>query len=55
MEPKFLIFVETVEGNIIQAFSWCRDAASGVARAWKDAELFEVRVDRVWAEPVNMK
>ena len=24
------------------------------SNAWKDAELFEIRVDRVWAEPINI-
>jgi hypothetical protein len=53
MEPRFIIFVETVTGEIIRAFTWCRDELSGVARAHRDAADFGVEAVRVWAEPVR--
>jgi hypothetical protein len=54
MKPQFIIFVETVTGDIIRAFTWCRDAASGIDRAWRDAADFEVIPARIWAEPVEI-
>jgi hypothetical protein len=53
MEPRFVIFVETVTGEIIRAFTWCRDAASGIERARRDARDFDVVPVRVWAESVE--
>lgn len=53
MEPQFVIFVETITGEIIRAFTWCRDSISGIERAKKDAELFNVVAINVWAEPIK--
>jgi hypothetical protein len=50
--PRFVIFVETISGDIIRAFTWCRDEASGVARARRDAQDFGVTAVRIWAEPI---
>lgn len=50
--PRFVIFVETISGDIIRAFTWCRDEASGVARARRDAQDFGVTPVRIWAEPI---
>jgi hypothetical protein len=52
MEPRFIIFVETVTGEIIEAFTWCRDEMSGIERARRDAREFRVTPARIWAEPV---
>jgi hypothetical protein len=54
MEPRFVIFVETVTGEIIRAFTWCRDEISGIARAQADARDFGVTPVRIWAEPVEV-
>lgn len=51
--PRFVIFVETVTGEIIRAFTWCRDELSGIERAKHDAKEFGVTPIRVWAEPVG--
>jgi hypothetical protein len=53
MEPRFVIFVETLNGEIIRAFTWCRDAASGIERARRDATEFDVTPAHIWAEPVK--
>lgn len=53
MEPRFIIFVETVTGDIIRAFTWCRDRTSGIERARADAREFGVTPARIWAEPVE--
>jgi hypothetical protein len=50
--PRFVIFVETISGDIIRAFTWCRDEASGIARARRDAVDFGVTAVRIWAEPI---
>jgi hypothetical protein len=55
MEPRFVIFVETVTGEIVRAFTWCRDEISGIERARRDAELFGANTVRVWAEPIAEK
>jgi hypothetical protein len=52
MTPRFIIFVETVTGEIIKAFTWTRDAQSGVERARREAVEFNKVPVRVWAEPV---
>jgi hypothetical protein len=52
MEPRFIIFVETITGDIIEAFTWCRDEMSGIARAQRDAREFGVTPLRIWATPV---
>lgn len=54
MEPRFVIFVQTITGEIIEAFTWCRDEKSGIARAFRDAADFDVVPVRVWAEPVKV-
>jgi hypothetical protein len=52
MEPRFVIFVETVAGEIIRAFTWTRDLESGIARARREAAEFGFTPIRVWAQPV---
>ena len=52
MTPTFRIFVRTVEGEEFQAFTWCRDEASGIARAWREGPKFGYNVIAVWAEAV---
>lgn len=53
MTPRFVIFVETIAGEVIRAFTWTRDEQSGVARARKDAITFGVTPVRIWAEPIE--
>lgn len=53
MIPRFVIFVETVNGDVIRAFTWCKDALSGIARAEKDAKDFGVSSVKIWAEPLG--
>ena len=52
MKNWWLIFVEDVSGEIIEAFTWIRDKESGINRAKKDAVEFGYTPNRVWAEPV---
>ena len=52
MAPTFRIFVRTAEGAEFQAFTWCRDEASGIARAWREGREFGHNVTAVWAEAV---
>lgn len=53
--PRFIIFVETSTGQIIQAFTWCRDEASGLARARRDAIKFGYgSLTCVWAEKIDV-
>lgn len=52
MNKRYLIFVETVTGEIIRAFTWTRDPQSGVERARREAVEFGFAPLRVWAEPV---
>ena len=52
MAPTFRIFVRTAEGDEFQAFTWCRDEASGIARAWREGVEFGHDVAAVWAEAI---
>lgn len=52
MAPTFRIFVRTAEGDEFQAFTWCRDEASGIARAWREGVEFGHDVAAVWVEAV---
>lgn len=51
--PQFVIYIETVTGEVVRAFTWCRDEASGLARARREALEFGYSVTRIWAEPVE--
>lgn len=53
MKPQFVIFVETNSGEIIEAFTWCRDRQSGVERARRDAKDFGHIPVKIWAEPIK--
>ena len=33
MEPKFVILIELLTGEIVKAFTWTRDRESGLLRA----------------------
>ena len=39
-------------GSEFQAFTWCRDEASGIARAWREGREFGHNVAAIWAEVV---
>ncbi len=54
MEPRFIIFVETITGEVIRAFTWRRDRASGIERARRDARDFGIEPARIWAEPLEI-
>lgn len=54
LAPQFVIFIETATGDVIRAFTWCRDEASGLARGRRDAIEFGYNPVRVWAEPVTV-
>jgi hypothetical protein len=44
-----------VTGEIVRAFTWCRDEASGLARARKDCIEFGYgSPTRVWAEKIEV-
>jgi hypothetical protein len=53
MNTRFIIFVETVTGEIIRAFTWTRDMQSGINRAMKDAKEFGFTPVRAWAEELQ--
>lgn len=53
MIPKYIIWCQTPDGMIFEAFRWCRDAPSGVKRAIQEAAAFNVKVVKVWAEPIH--
>ena len=53
MEVKFVIFARKSNGEIFECFRWCRDAASGIARAFSDAEKFGIEIVEAWAVEVE--
>jgi hypothetical protein len=52
MEVKFIIKARKVDGSEFECFRWCRDAESGIARAFADAKRFNVDIVDAWAEAV---
>jgi len=52
MEVKFVIFARKVDGEVFECFRWCRDAQSGVDRAFADAKRFGVEITEAWAVEV---
>lgn len=53
MEPKFVIWIELVTGEIIKAFTWSRDRDSGIQRARTEAAEFGYsNVAKVYATKV---
>lgn len=54
LAPRFIIFIETTSGQIVRAFTWCRDEASGLARARRDAIDFGYCPTRAWAERIEV-
>lgn len=51
----YVIYVETVTGEQIRAFTWTRDRESGVARARIEAKLNNIPVARVYAKEINTR
>lgn len=53
MTVRFSIMARRADnGEVFECFTWTRDEASGIRRAYKDAEAFGVEVSEVWAEEV---
>ena len=53
IQPKFVIWIELITGDVIKAFTWCRDVESGIERARNEAKTFGYDgVVKVWATPV---
>jgi hypothetical protein len=40
MQPKFVIWIELVTGEIVKAFTWSRDLQSGIDRARNESRDF---------------
>lgn len=49
MEVTFIIFARKADGTEFECFRWCRDAASGVDRAFVDAKRFGIEIVEAWA------
>lgn len=48
----FKIWARREDGTEFECFAWCRDAESGIARAWREAPMFDENIVLVWAVPV---
>lgn len=46
MEVRFVIFGLRADGSALELFRWTRDAASGIARAQREAVEFGMVFDR---------
>lgn len=49
----YIIFVETATGEIIRAFTWMRDAQSGIEQAKLEATQRGIPFVRVFAQEVS--
>lgn len=48
--PVHTIFARKTDGTVFECFTWTRDAASGIARAYADAKLHGIEIDLAWAD-----
>jgi hypothetical protein len=53
VNPTFVIYAREANGRVFRAFTWTRDSASGIRRAWADAEKFGITLTTVWAVPMT--
>jgi len=44
------VFARRADGSVFECFTWTRDAASGIERAYRDAADFGVQIVDAWAE-----
>ena len=54
-KPTYIIYVETITGEVFEAFTWCRDKESGIARARQEAPEFGHNVVKIWAKPLELQ
>jgi len=52
MEVKFIIKARKTDGSEFECFRWCRDAQSGIDRAYADSKRFGVEITVAWAVAV---
>lgn len=50
--PRFRIMARKTDGTVFECFTWTRDAASGIRRAFSDAKKFDVAISEAWAEEI---
>ena len=48
----FTLHGRKADGSVIELFRWCRDEASGLARAKAEASRFGIALVEIWAVPV---
>lgn len=52
LDPTYIIYYVDGAGNSMKAFTWCRDLASGLARARREAKEFGVEAVDFYGIPV---
>lgn len=45
----FTLFGRKADGSVVELFRWCRDEASGLARAAREAKAFGLTLTEIWA------
>lgn len=45
----FVLFGRKADGSVLELFRWCRDEASGLARASREAKAFGLELSEIWA------
>lgn len=48
----FRIFARKSNNEVFECFTWTRDEASGIRRAYSDAKAFNVPIVDAWAVPI---
>lgn len=48
MVALFRVMARQADGTVFECFTWTRDAASGIARAYRDAKEFGIELADVW-------
>ena len=49
----YQIFAEKSNGEIFECFTWNGNKEDGILRAKSDAEKFNVKISKVWAEEIK--
>lgn len=53
MEPTYVMWIETADGQQVKAFTWTRDKETGMLRAKREAKEFGYGDVKVIAVPIE--
>ena len=48
---RYVVWGESPSEGTVELFRWCRDAESGISRAWAESRRHDMPMTRIWAVP----